>query len=105
MPAGVFDTGRVPGMSDRAQPPHVLAQRRVLNTHWPRAPLAFRTHRPGIAVTVRIVWDRDGEQYMRASAVRWSREHVYVEFVDQRLDGNGVWVKPEDVYRAEPDTS
>jgi hypothetical protein len=36
-------------------------------------------------------------------ATRWDADHVYVEVRDQRLQGNGVWVKPQDVYRRSPE--
>lgn len=92
-------------MSDRPQPPHVLRWQTVLNMHWPRRPRAFRTHWPGIPVHVRIIWQRDGVEYLPGTARRWDAGHVYVEVPDHdgRLRGNGVWVKPADVYRREPD--
>ncbi|PSL05927.1 hypothetical protein CLV30_10379 [Haloactinopolyspora alba] len=90
-------------MTGRGQPPHVRAQRRVLNKHWPRRPRDFRKHRPGIPVTARVVWERDGEEYIDATAVRWDTDHVYVEFVDNRLGANGTWLKPSDIYRSTPE--
>jgi hypothetical protein len=84
------------------QPPHVLAWRDVLNMHWPPEPTVFRRRDKGIAVRVRIVWDRDGEEYVEGVATRWDADHVYVEVIDKRLQGNGVWVKPCDVYRRSP---
>jgi hypothetical protein len=90
---------------DPPQPPHVLAWRQVLNMHWPPRPKAFELREPGIPVRVRIVWDLDGEEYLDGVARRWDDGHVYVEINDQtRLQGNGVWVKPQDVYRRSPDT-
>ncbi len=89
-------------MSRRSQPPHVLQQRAVLNMHWPSRPASFRDHDP-IAVTVRIVWDRDGEEYVAGEAIRWDAHHVYVRINDVRCDGNGVWLKPADVYRRLPE--
>jgi hypothetical protein len=85
------------------QPPHVLARREVLNMHWPPRPVEFRHRRPGIVVRVRVVWQQDGEEYVEGVATRWDADHVYVEVRDQRLQGNGVWVKPQDVYRRSPE--
>lgn len=73
--------------------------------HWPAHPLEFENRWPGIPVTVRVVWEEFGEEWMPGTAKRWDAGHVYVEVVDhprQRLNGNGVWLKPCDVYRAEP---
>lgn len=90
-------------MSQRPQPPHVLAQRTVLNRHWPRRPRRFKDHRPGYPVTARLVFSGDGETWLHGHAIRWDTSHVYVELDDPRLGANGVWLKPSDVYRAEPD--
>jgi hypothetical protein len=82
---------------------HVPEWSDVLNMHWPPRPSEF-THRvPGIPVRVRIVWDGDGEEYVEGTATRWDADHVYVEVRDNRLSGNGVWVKPGDVYRRSPE--
>jgi hypothetical protein len=89
---------------DRDQPAHVLALRAVLNMHWPPKPAEFRHRENGITVRVRIVWDRDGEEYVEGVATRWDTDHVYVEIRDKRLQGKGVWVKPCDVYRASPES-
>lgn len=71
--------------------------------HWPPEPAALALREPGIPVTVRIVWEGDGEEYVEGTARRWDDGHVYVEVRDQRrLQGNGVWVKPQDVYRRSP---
>ena len=85
------------------QPPHVLRWQSVLNEHCPARPGRFKDHWPGIPVRVRVVWERDGEEYLDGHAVRWDGgEHVYVRIRDTtgRLPGQGVWVKPDDVYRS-----
>ena len=74
----------------------------VLNKHWPPRPAEFRNRDRGIEVRVRIVWDGNGEEYVEGLATRWDADHVYVEVRDTRLEGNGVWVKPCDVYRRSP---
>jgi hypothetical protein len=85
------------------QPPHVLALREVLNMHWPTNPAAFQHRTEGIRVRVRLVWERDGEEYLEGVATRWDADHVYVEIRhENRLQGNGVWVKPSDVFRRSP---
>lgn len=82
---------------------HVPEWSDVLNMHWPPKPAQVARHRPGIPVRVRIVWDGDGEEYVEGTATRWDADHVYVEVRDTRLSGNGVWVKPSDVYRRSPE--
>ena len=72
--------------------------------HWPPQPASFAAHHPGIPVRVRIVWEEDGEEFVEGTVTRWDAGHVYVQLKNtKRLPGNGVWVKPEDVYRATPD--
>ena len=86
------------------QPEHVHAWRTVLNMHWPARPASFSTHHPGNPVRVRIIWELDGEEFVEGTATRWDADHVYVQLRDTaRLQGNGVWVKPTDVYRASPE--
>lgn len=94
----------MPGKPDRPQPPHVLAWRQVLNEHWPDDPRDYREHWPGIPVRARVVFADDGEVWLSGVAKRWDGGHVYVyvDPYDPRLNGNGVWLKPEDVYRQEP---
>lgn len=69
--------------------------------HWPAVPGGFSERDP-IPVTVRIVWARDGEEYLQGQATRWDAEHVYVRISDDRCQSNGVWLKPIDVYRRLP---
>lgn len=90
------------GMNDRPQPPHVLRWQSVLNEHWPARPGRFKDRSPEVAVRVRVVWERDGKEYIDGHAVRWDGEHIYVRIRDTtgRLPGQGVWVKPSDVYRS-----
>jgi hypothetical protein len=83
---------------------HVPERSDVLNMHWPPKPAEIARHQHGIPVRVRIVWADDGEEYADGVATRWDARHVYVEVRDTRLRGNGVWVKPGDVYRRSPDT-
>lgn len=89
------------GPTDRSQPPHVQRWQSVLNEHWPTQPLQFKDRPPGIAVRARVQWERDGEEYLFGVATRWDTDHVYVQIRDTtgRLAGQGVWLKPADVYR------
>lgn len=100
----MFDNAAVERTPPPTQPEHVRAWRTVLNMHWPPQPTSFTTRSPGIPVRVRIVWEHDGEQSVDGTATRWDADHVYVQLQDTaRLQGNGVWVKPADVYRASPE--
>jgi hypothetical protein len=90
------------GTHNREQPEHVLHRQEVLNHHWPRDPQRYRYQEPGVPVRVRIVWERDGEEYVEGMARCWDSSHVYVEVRDVRNATNGVWVKPHDVYRRLP---
>lgn len=84
------------------QPEHVLKWQAVVNEHWPPSPIQLKDRDRAIPVRARIVWERDGEQYLDGLAKRWDAEHVYVEIVDVRLRTNGAWLKPSDVYRRTP---
>lgn len=86
-------------VSDREQPEHVRRWQDVLNFHWPVEPSGYKYRDDPILVRARLVCARDGEQYCDGKATRWDTNHVYVEIPDARLRGNGVWLKPADVYR------
>lgn len=78
---------------------------RVRNESWPRRDVNGNVHargireRAGIDVRVRIVWERDGEQWVEGRAVRWHRQHVCVHVSDERLQVPYVWVVADDVRR------
>ncbi|NED96431.1 hypothetical protein G1H11_14065 [Phytoactinopolyspora alkaliphila] len=90
---------------DRMRPPHLLREQAILNTHWPANPRSYRTHHPGVPVRARVIWERDGVEYVEGVARRWDAKHVYVEILRSggRLNTNGCWLKPCDVYRSSPD--
>lgn len=77
----------------------------VLNESWPYRRPDGSTHaigiptRPGIDVDVRIVWKRDGEQWVPGVADRWTQPHVHVSVSDERLPVPGIWVLARDVRR------
>lgn len=52
-----------------------------------------------IDVTVRLVWEKDGEEHIDGHAIRWTSSVVYVEFDDRRIRTTGVWVAAGDVVR------
>jgi hypothetical protein len=72
---------------------------RILNVTFPRNARDIPTHRDPIPVRVRVVWKRDGEEWIDGEATRWTDRIVFVEFWDRRLATIGTWVKPRDVRR------
>jgi len=94
-------------------PPDWSKNQKVLNEHWPQTDRRGQLHardvpdqKHPIAVRVRVVWERDGEEWIEEGmARRWThargrtRASVYVTFDDERLRGSGVWVAPSDVKR------
>lgn len=73
----------------------------VLNESWPPTDVAavLKNVPEPIPVTVRLVFDTDGEQQLAGRAVRWWQRHVYVELDDHRIRSTGVWVDAGDVKR------
>lgn len=75
----------------------------VLNESWPLTDRDGKTHARGIPdqdridVEVRIVWERDGEQWVAGRATRWTASHVFVRVRDPRLLVPHVWVRAGDV--------
>jgi len=57
------------------------------------------TTRSPIAVTVRLVWERDGEQFVATKARDWVGRDVLVELFDQRWSTRGIWLDASDVRR------
>jgi hypothetical protein len=88
-------------------PPDRSKWQRALNEHWPFVDSKGQRHARGvpdqknpIPVRVRVVWQRDGEQWIEeAMARRWTKTAVFVTFDDERLQISGVWVAPADVQR------
>jgi hypothetical protein len=73
--------------------------RAVLNEHWPEQPASLRRRDKTLPVRARIVWEEFGEEFVEGVAAKWNSSHVYVEINDRRLNANGVWLKPHDIYR------
>lgn len=84
---------------------------KVLNTSWPQKDKTGHHARDikhaqlpdgkpwRIPVTVRIVWEKDGEEFVEGIADRWTKSHAHVEVSDRRLHIPGVWVLARDVRR------
>lgn len=51
-----------------------------------------RQNREPIDVRVRLVWERDGEEWVDTVALEWTRELVRVRIRDRRHPGAGGWV-------------
>lgn len=92
------------GTSDYESPAERIARcQRALNEHWPPPAIArsLTDRSDWIAVWARVVWERDGEEWLPGRATRWDRRHVFVRINDGRLQIPGVWLLPADVRRQE----
>lgn len=81
---------------------------KVLNESWPLHD-GKTFHARGIddqpverrmGVLVRLVFENDGEDFLPATATRWTKTHVFVVVNDPRVQNGQVWVKAEEVRRA-----
>ena len=78
---------------------------RVLNERWPlRDRQGF--HARGIpdqphpiTVRARVIWEKDGEEWITGRATRWTQTSVFVVLADSRSHAIGVWLSPDDVRR------
>ncbi len=73
--------------------PHQL----ILNAHSIPAKRAQRTG--WVPVRARLVWERDGEEWVDTFAFAWTARLVLVELSDPRHEIRGVWLVPQDVER------
>jgi len=93
----------VPNHSAPVPPPRDYQE--VVNRSWPLSDSAGRPHARGIPdrdpidVTIRVTWQRDGEEHLEARAVRWTDSHVCVYLDDARLQVPYLWVRAADVTR------
>lgn len=79
----------------------------ILNEAWPQTDQHGGRHARDIPnqpkhipVTVRLVFEHDGETTLPGSAARWTRTHVYVTSInDRRVLNHAVWVLATDVRR------
>ena len=79
---------------------------RVYNEHWPFRDSKGRGHAEGvatqrdwIAIRARLVFARDGEQWLYGWAVAWTKDAVCVQLEDRRLPTSRIWLAPSDVQR------
>lgn len=80
--------------------PRAGQPQRVENESWPPKDVVGRIrNHASIPVTVRLVWEYDGEERLAGTATRWHERCVYVEIRDTRLRTTGVWVDAGDVQR------
>ena len=78
---------------------------KVLNARFP-ARARELADRPGpVRGEARIVWERDGEEWVPATAIRWDRQHVLVRINDARSSTAGVWLPPTDFRRTDLPTA
>jgi hypothetical protein len=76
---------------------------RARNERFPPPAIArrLRDQSKPIPVTARVVWERDGEEWIDGTAIRWDQRHVLVRLDDRRCSTIGFWLAPEDVRRRE----
>lgn len=84
-----------PSPSERAR-----EWQRATNERWPARPRDLPEQPHPIEVWARVVWERDGEEWVQGRAVRWDRAHVLVQINDRRCQTLGFWLPPADVRRA-----
>lgn len=71
----------------------------VKNEEWPLGDVArFLRDNTRIEVEARVVWAKDGEEWVRGHVTRWVRPVVLVELHDARR--RRVWLSAADVRRA-----
>lgn len=70
-------------------------QQDILNS----LPARDRPARKRVPVRARIMWERDGEEWIDGHALRLDENGpaIYVEFGDKRKKFTGVWLHPDDV--------
>jgi hypothetical protein len=69
----------------------------IVNT----TPAKMPQHRlePPVPITARILWDRDGEEWIETEALGWTGNEVYVRMTDRRYQLRAVWLDAADVRR------
>jgi hypothetical protein len=62
------------------------------------------THRlePPVPISARVLWDRDGEEWIETEALGWTGGEVYVRMSDPRYRLRAVWLDAADVRRRWP---
>lgn len=91
MTPGLYD---VPSYEDLAR-----LHQAILNQR-PIPPFQLqRLDREHIPVTIRVVWERDGEEHIDATAVDWVGRDVLCWWVERRIETRGAWLDAGDVRR------
>jgi hypothetical protein len=54
---------------------------------------------PPVPITARILWDRDGEEWIETVALGWTGREVYLRMSDPRYRLRAVWLDASDVRR------
>ncbi len=72
----------------------------ITNESWPPDNGARTAQdRPAIDARARIVWERDGEEWIEGTVTRWHGQHVFFRFNDPRAQLPFMWLRAEDVER------
>ena len=72
----------------------------ITNQWWPPPEVAQRlTDHADIPVSVRIVWQKDGETWLDGTVTHWAGKCVFVRFVDERSRLGFAWADAGDVRR------
>lgn len=75
---------------------------RILNAHEVPPHSAQVDLHPCVPVRARIVWEKDGVEYMETTAYAYSGRLILVHTNDRRNHGTGVWLSVEDALRLGP---
>ena len=78
-------------------------RQRALNERFPPHARRIRDRPDPIRGEARIVWERDGEEWVPGTAIRWDRDHVLVRLGDRRCSTIGLWLPPQDFRKRDPD--
>ncbi|MBD0292955.1 MAG: hypothetical protein ICV70_05215 [Jiangellaceae bacterium] len=75
----------------------VVAGQVIVNATGAKVP-KHRLH-PPVPVRARIMWDRDGEEWIDTAALGWTGREVYVQMPDRRYRFTAVWLPAVDLRR------
>lgn len=71
----------------------------VLNAHPVPPRKVQRDAADPVPVRARVVWERDGQEFIETVAHAWTSRLVLVMLSDPRAELRGVWLDPGDVQR------
>jgi hypothetical protein len=103
----VFDTG---GMGWHGEQIADLPKpgehwQRVLNARFPPHARRLEDRPEPVRGEARVLWERDGEEWVPGTAIRWDRDHVLVRVGDRRVSAIGVWLAPQDFRKPDPNSA